>query len=303
MKVLALDIGGTKVASAQVDTDSFLVHPLLSLPTEAHKGGAALFERICSVIEKALTDSDFDAIGIASAGVVGHDGSITAATDLIPGWAGTALGPGIRDRFPLPVAVLNDVHAHALGEVAAGAGKGSKRCLVAGIGTGIGGGLVINGAIDRGSRGVAGHIGHIQHPAAAGFECSCGRKGHIEPIASGTGILALHKSRHPESAVASTRELSEAADAGDTQAIETFVFAGYALGESLACLANVLDPDTIVLAGSVIHAGQFWHDAVAEGFANQAMNSVASTPIVSGSLANAALLGAAIEVTLMKEHA
>lgn len=297
MKVLALDIGGTKVASAEVDTDTLLFEPLSSFPTEPHKGGADLFTRVCNLIEEVLSSRRIDAIGIASAGVVGPDGSITAATDLIPRWAGTPLGPDVRKRFPLPVSVLNDVHAHALGEVKAGAGMGSARCLVAGIGTGIGGGLVVDGIIDRGSRGIAGHIGHIQHPSAQGYACSCGREGHIESIASGTGILHFHKRNNPHCTVASTRELSEAAQSGDTDALATFTASGFALGESLACLANVLDPDRIVLAGSVTQAGQFWLDAITRGFAHQAMNAVANTPIVVGSLSNAALLGAAIEVT------
>lgn len=294
MKVLSLDIGGTKIASAIVDSESLLVRGVESTPTAASEGGDAVLARICAIVERRIADKKPNAIGIASAGIVGLDGSIISATDLMPGWKGQPLGPTIRERFSLPTGVLNDVHAHALGEALAGSGVGASRCLVAGIGTGIGGALVIDGVVDRGFQGIAGHIGHIQHPAATGYLCSCGRDGHIEPIASGTGILEYYRRNVPGGTCTSTKDIALAAAAGDADALRVLHATGVALGESLACLSNVLDPDRIVLAGSVVNAGQTWIDAVHEGFTNQAMDLVAPTPIVTGALPNAALLGAAL---------
>ncbi|MBS5340303.1 MAG: ROK family protein, partial [Actinomyces sp. oral taxon 181] len=174
--LLALDIGGTKVGWGIVEVgQNSTVVERGSIPTEASRGGADVAERICS-LASSLKEAHPEASGvaIASAGVVDPvEGKIVSATDIMPGWGGTPLGKLVAQRTGLPVRVLNDVHAHGLGEATLGAGRPYSSVLSIAVGTGIGGALVEDGHVTFGSRGIAGHVGHIHHHFAPDMVCSC----------------------------------------------------------------------------------------------------------------------------------
>ena len=220
----------------------------------------------------------------------------------MPGWSGVQLGPRLREYLGLPVAVVGDVQAHALGEAHWGVGKGKFSVLCLGIGTGIGGAYVENGRVMQGFHGAAGHMGHIECSAAAGIPCACGRSGHLESVASGTSIGRMYDERFGRvdpSRPSVGRDVNDLCRAGDAKATEVIHDAGFALGASLGSLANILDPEVIVLSGGVIHQGpdwrsQTWKDSVHEGYASQALDPLQDTPILIGSLeGDAPLIGAA----------
>ena len=307
--VVSVDIGGTKIAYALLTYTAPSEYPTLSckgeVPTNAQAGGNAVRETIGKVVQDVMATADvtIDGVGIGSAGVVDSvTGDIVSANDIMPGWGGQKLGAYIHEVTGLPVTVMGDVHAHALGEARWGAGKGQSSCLVAGIGTGLGGAFVDQGVVAAGAHGVAGHIGHIMHPEAVGITCACGRDGHLESIASGSGIIAGYKKLCPERCGEGVdgRVISERAHAGEYEACEVIERAGRSLGESLGSLANTLDPAVIILSGSVVKAGPLWEKALHAGYESQALDPVLDCPIVEGSLGSEAPLVGAAENLLDK---
>ncbi len=307
--VAVLDIGGTKIAAALAvppgaGEAGFELAQRTSCPTPASAGPAAILDAAAELIRPLLGDSGAALLGVASAGIVEPgDGVVTHATDALPGWAGTEVGKGLSRRLGLRVAVLNDVHAHALGEASVGAGRDVASMLLVAVGTGIGGGLVLNGSLYAGARSAAGHVGHLGVPEADDLVCSCGRFGHLEALSSGPSTLALH--RRLGGTATSTQQIDARAHAtsrDDTDdprqsdlSRQTLATSGFALGRVLGGLANVLDPDAIVLAGGMSRCGPIWQHAVTSGFAHDAMDIVASTPIrIAPDAGETALLGAAV---------
>lgn len=297
-EILTIDIGGTKVGWAFADADRLSVGESRSMKTLAHAGGADVVRRIRDMVMDACADRSLLGIGIASAGVVDPaTGTIVSATNTMPQWAGTRIGEILAEATGLPVHVINDVHAHGLGEAIVGAGKGATSVVSMALGTGIGGALIRKGEIDFGDHFLAGHYGHIHHHLAVGMPCSCGRTGHIEAIASGHGITNWYNSRRGPSdpEVANGKELQDLAERGNQLARDVFNQSAYATGESLATLANCVDPSVIVLSGSMTRSGDEWWQNVHEGFLARAMDPVATVPIKLGELGSAApLYGAAI---------
>lgn len=308
-QLLALDIGGTKVAWALVGLDAqasastelapgFAVLDRGQIATCAFEGGAAVARRIGEEVSRVAQQyPDLEGIAVASAGVVDPDsGVIVSATNTMPSWGGTALAELLRQASGRKkVEVLNDVHAHGLGEARLGAGRGHRTVVSLAVGTGIGGALIAEGVPALGAHLLAGHFGHIHHHFGEGMACSCGREGHIEAFCSGSGITAWYESRRSPSdpAVANGRELQDLAEAGHELAASCFTQSGWAIGECLGSLANCVDPSIIILSGSMTRSGQSWWDSVRKGYAASAMNAVASTQLVPGELGSAApLVGA-----------
>lgn len=298
--LLALDIGGTKVAWAVVNAQDLAVEERGEIATLAHEGGAAVARRIGTETARVLdTCPDIEGIAVASAGVVDSEtGRIVSATNTMPGWGGTELARILREASGVSaVEILNDVHAHGLGEARLGAGRGKETVLVLAVGTGIGGALIVGGEPALGDHFLAGHFGHIHHHLGSGMPCSCGREGHIEAFCSGSGITAWYESRRGPGDPAATngRELQALADSGHGLANACFTESGWAIGECLGSLANCLDPSLIVLSGSMTRSGPLWWEAVKKGYVEQAMNGVADIGIVPGRLGgDAPLLGAVL---------
>lgn len=296
--LLALDIGGTKVGWGIVEArDTPEVTERGSIPTEAMRGGADVAERVCALARSLVTSHpEASGIAVASAGVVDPaTGTIVSATGTMPGWGGTALGAQLKAATGLNARVLNDVHAHGLGEATLGAGRPYRSVLSIAVGTGIGGAFVEDGRVAFGARGIAGHVGHIHHHYAPDMACSCGRFGHIESFCSGSGISAwydsLRTSADPEAD--GGRALQDLAESGNALAAACFARSAYALGEATASLVNCTDPAAVILSGSMTRSGDMWWDGLREGFAASAMTPVADTPLLVGSLGgDAPLLGA-----------
>jgi len=306
-RVVAIDIGGTKIASALVtiaDGERPVVEHYAKIPTEAKEGGRrVLANAIASarrVIALAGGTDGLSGIGVSSGGVIDPaTGDVTYANDMMPGWGGTHLGAELTAATGLLARVLNDVHAHALGEARWGGGRGKTSCLVCAVGTGIGGAFVERGHIMLGSHNEAGHIGHVSCSDAAGIPCSCGAVGHLEPIAAGPGIIGRYAelggdAALPDGTPVDGAIIDQRAAAGDERAIAAEARSGHALGEVLGSMVNMFDPDCVILSGSVAQCGPAWHDAMECGWNEAVMPPVSSTPIVSGELGDdAPLIGAA----------
>lgn len=302
--IVAVDIGGTKIACGIVTLGEGAprVEAVEKMPTEAAQGGAHVLARVIAAVRGAIERAAEPpvGVGISSAGVVDpRTGDITYANELMPGWGGTHLAAEVSAAVGLPCRVLNDVHAHALGEARWGGGRDAASCLVVAVGTGIGGAFVERGHIMLGAHDEAGHIGHVCCPAAVGVPCSCGATAHLEPIGAGPGIIREYIRRggdetYGDGIPMDGAEIDRRAGAGDEAAKGAEERAGRALGEVMGSMCNMLDPTCIILSGSVAQCGPDWSDAVAAGFAEQAMPPVTTTPIIGGELGgDAPLVGAA----------
>ncbi|MFF4195075.1 ROK family protein [Nonomuraea sp. NPDC001831] len=206
--VLGIDIGGTKTAAALIPASATRseteIHLPARVPTPADGGAASVLAAALELAEDRLTQAraagmDVIACGVGSAGTIDDNGVVTHATDALPGWRGTDLATSFTQRLGLPVTVLNDVHAWALGEARHGAARGSRLALVLTIGTGVGGALVRDGELLRGRNGMAGSLGHtpavLPPNADADRPCPCGATGHLEAYASGPAILSAYHAR------------------------------------------------------------------------------------------------------------
>ena len=272
-----------------------------TVPTDAVRGGSAVLESITDLARHLIGEAGnlpLLGVGVGTAGCVDPStGAIASANDLMPGWTDQPVAAHLKEELGLPVAVMGDVQAHALGEARWGAARNVKSCLLVAAGTGLGGAYVTNGTVLRGFRGVAGHLGHSLHPAAAGLPCSCGSTGHVETITSGTGIAALYQERTvtdqlDPSLLGGT--IAARAEAGEEKARAVIEFSGYALGEAIGSWCNILDPQIVIISGSVTKAGALWCTALKEGFTSQALPPLVDTPIIAAQLGDKApLVGAA----------
>ena len=313
---LAFDIGGTKVASGFVTLPANAnagadgrpeVTARCEIPTEAARGGEDLKNRIVAFAVRQLERAEAEGVaiagvGIAAAGVPDSEtGEIVSATDILPGWRGQRIYDAFAAVTGLPVHMIGDVGAHGLGEATYGAGRGRGVVLSIGVGTGIGGAIVVDGTLFSGAHGVAGHAGHVPSGLGRGFLCSCGtREGHIEPVASGTGLKDLYNARcdaEEGEPVADGSQVAARAAAGEPLAVGVIEDSARALGECIGGMGNLIDPDVIVVSGSVVKAGPLWWDALRAGFEDSALQLVRSAPLVEGELGGAApLIGAAVAV-------
>lgn len=296
--VIAVDVGGTKIRAGVV-LDSEVTH-VVSVPTPAEAGAAAVLDALAETVNHVRRsapggDGAPRLLGLGSAGVIDPvGGRVLSATDALPGWAGTELCAELSERTGLPCRAVNDVHAHCLGEVTAGAAAGARDAILVAAGTGIGAGIISNGRLVTGRSSAAGHLGHLPAPAAEGLHCPCGATGHLEAIASGPAVLEEYRRQGGRAASSSTAELADEARSGDSTARAAFETAARALGSALGGVANLLSPEVIVLGGGLSGAGDLWWPHVRESFERELIPALRGLPLVEAALsADAALIGAA----------
>ena len=200
--VAALDIGGTKIAGALLRYAKAGQAPEVvyerQIPTDAKRGGGPVLVTVCDMANSLLAEArarreDVLGIGVSTAGRVdAKTGGIAYANEIMPGWTGQPVRDRLEESCEVPVSVLNDVQAHGLGEARWGAARGAQTCMMIAAGTGIGGAVIAHGKLVRGNHGFAGEIGHIACSQAVGIPCVCGGSGHLELVASGSGIEARY---------------------------------------------------------------------------------------------------------------
>lgn len=250
--LVGLDIGGTKTAAALVGGDGRVLGRRLA-PTPAGSGPAAVLDTAARLVRELLDAGGAGPVGVGTAGTVDPTtGTIRYATDSLPGWAGTPVADELAARLARPVRVTNDVNAAALGESWVGAGRDRRDLVLVAVGTGLGGAMLQHGRISTGARGGAGEVGHLPAPGAERLRCGCGRYGHLEGIASGTGLSGAYALETGERITG--RAVAERAAAGEPVAREVVDRAATALGRALAGLVALLDPQAVVLAGGAADA-------------------------------------------------
>ena len=265
---IGVDIGGTKILAGTVTDDGEIVSTARR-PTPRHDAEDVL-DVVGDVVRELAEGAgeDLAGVGVGVAGLVDADRSrVYFAPNLR--WSQVPVRALLEASTGLPVVVENDGNIAAWGEYRFGAGRGTGDLVLVTVGTGIGGGIVINDALFRGAHGVAGEIGHI-NAVPDGRPCGCGRNGCLEQYASGNALVrearALAAERRSEAGVLlalgdGTPEgvqgihITEAARAGDPIAMEAFTIVGNWLGRGLADLAATLDPEVFVIGGGVSDAG------------------------------------------------
>lgn len=294
---IGVDVGGTKVAAMVVDGDGVILDRR-HVDTPASDAEQAA-RTVVGVARELLADHPESAtVGVGAAGLVDRDGVMRFAPNIA--WSEFPLRERIERGVGLPTLVDNDANVAAWGEFRFGAGKGSVDMLLVTVGTGIGGGIVTGGRLFRGAHGLAAEIGHvIVEPN--GPRCGCGNLGCWEQVASGRAIgrMGVQAGReHPESllvrlaggdAEAITGPLvTEAAQRGDPIATHVLAEVGRRLGEGIAGLVNVLDPDVVVVGGGVVEAGDLLLEPARRAFAGavEAAEHRPAVPIVAASLGN-----------------
>lgn len=299
LPALGIDIGGSKIAVGLVAADGRVIRRTQA-DTPAREGREAILGTAGRLAVELCEDQPISGVGIGSAGVIAG-GKVVAATSLLADWTGTDLVRYFTELFDQPdrrpkVAALNDVHAHGTAEAWTGAGAGRDCVLLAAVGTGLGGVLVVGQRPLTGAHGVAGHLGHIASPAATGLTCSCGALGHLEAVSSGYGIVQLYRALGGDPVVRDAREVT-ARLGGDRYADRAVRQSAAALGSAIGDLINIIDPDVVIISGSVTGAGTGWWDALRDAAASAALPLTAGTQIVPAALgADAGIIGAARHV-------
>ena len=257
---LAIDIGGTKLAAAVIDTNGTMLssqREATPLTTDAE----VLFEALASLCRGVLASgqTDVQAIGVGSGGPMQYPAGIVSPIN-IPAWRDFPLLQRLVDAFGRPCVVDNDAKALALGERWRGAGHGSSNMLGMVVSTGVGGGVILDGRLLDGFAGNAGHIGHII-VWPNGPVCGCGAHGCVEGVASGTGLArrlneAIAEGKSTSLAAGSSAlDIANAARQGDALADWLFRTAGDAVGRGIASAAALLDLELVVIGGSIaLHA-------------------------------------------------
>ena len=298
---IGVDLGGTNIKAGAV-SEHGKISKAIQIASEADQGPSHVIQRIVQAVEEIAETKTIGGVGIGVPGQIDVRAGLCHFAPNLQGWKEVSITPAIQDKLGCPVILDNDANVAAVGEFAYGAGKGSRHMLMVTLGTGVGGGLILNGEIFRGARDLAGEFGHITVDMN-GFTCSCGRKGCIEEYASIRGIVRMVREKLDAGAESSLRqvenltprEIYHDAVNGDSLAIEAFRCAGDYLGIALADVANLLNLERIVVGGGIANAGNFILDAAKARIQNEALPVVAhSIEIVRAELGNSAgLVGAA----------
>jgi glucokinase len=297
MLTLSLDIGGTKIAAGLVDPVGTLVHSL-TRPTPTN----SVAEQVWAVVEGLIAQTmdvaggAVDAVGIASAGPI-DVGSGTVSPINIAAWRGFPLRDRVAAAVPgVPVRLGGDGLCMALGEHWRGAGRGTRFLLGIVVSTGVGGGLVLDGAPYHGRTGNAGHVGHVV-VELHGAPCVCGGRGCVETVASGPSMTRWAQANGW--AGADARELAQAAAAGDLVAVRAFGRGATALAAMIASVAAVCDLDVAVVGGGVAKSGRVLFDPLRTALrAYAGLDFIRGLRVVPAELGgNAGLVGAAALVS------
>lgn len=290
-----VDLGGTTVKLAFLDTAGTMLHKW-EIPTVTENGGRRILPDIAAAVngyieQNHLSRKDLVGLGIGVPGPVRPDGTVNGCVNL--GWEQVNVEKQLSELTGLPVKAGNDATVAALGECWKGGGAGCKNMIFATLGTGVGGGIVVDGKVIHGTHGAGGEIGHITVNREETESCGCGRTGCIEQYGSATGIVRLaKKALQNGSSVLSGKEELTCKDVFDAAAAEDALAQGvleqvYAyLGEFFANLSCVTDPEVIVLGGGVSKAGQVLLEGVKKAYQARCFHAVREVRFALATLGN-----------------
>lgn len=284
--IAGVDLGGTAIKAALFDTTGNMLGKI-QVPTPVQEGIDAITSTIHHTVLRLIVESKLEnvkllGIGVGVPGFVDEKaGVILEAVNLH--CKNVPLRDNLQKLANVPVSIGNDANNAALGEMWQGAGKGAKDLVAITLGTGVGGGVIVNGQVIQGVTGAGGEIGHITVVPSGGPQCNCGKTGCLENYASATGVIregtqvAIDQSspflaeRLSSQGKVTARDVFEAALAGDEAALFIVDQAAHYLGLGLSHLANILNPSKIVIGGGVSAAGDFLFDRVRASFKHFAL--------------------------------
>lgn len=302
--IFGVDIGGTTVKLGFFDVEGNLLEKWEIL-TRKEEDGSKILPDVAESIkskmaEKQLTSTDILGIGVGAPGPIDSDGVVHRAVNL--GWGTFSIKETLEDLLHIPVMAGNDANVAALGEMWKGGGQGSSDLIVVTLGTGVGGGIIIGGKVLTGADGAGGEIGHIHVQEGEEECCGCGNKGCLEQYASATGIKRLAVKKMEESdkdsilrkGEVSAKTVFNGVKAKDELAMEVAAEFGKYLGNGLAVIASVINPETIVIGGGVSKAGEVLFDYIKPSYEKNVFHANRNVKFALATLGNdAGIYGAA----------
>ncbi len=275
---IGIDVGGTNTKIAVANSEGKILREL-EIPTEPSLGPARFVRRVVSVIHlwESELDLEHSPVGLGLAGDVDSKKGTMRAAPSLPGWSGFNFRRALSSALKRPVVIDNDANMAAWGGYVVELGRRPSTVVAVTLGTGVGGGLIINGKLYRGATGSAGEIGHSR-VELRGLACRCGARGCLEAYAGAYGLsrmakaLLAGKPRKPSKlrrlspAELTPRVLAEAAEAGDAVAREVWRRAAAALAAGLAGIVLILNPEMVLILGGVSRAGKLLLDPLSEAF-------------------------------------
>lgn len=298
-----VDIGGTTVKLGFFDKEGNILDKW-EIPTILDNEGAAILPDIVKSIrgkmeEKGISEEDLVGIGVGVPGTVDKKGNLGGCANIA--WRSFNIPEAVQAYINVPVKAGNDANVAAFGEMWKGAGKGHENVVAVTLGTGVGGGIIVEGEILAGSIGGGGEIGHIHVEDNETESCGCGKKGCLEEYASATGIARLARRRLDKDdkpsvlrgGHISAKTVFDAVKEGDAVAIEVAEEFGRYLGKGLGIIAGVVNPELFVIGGGVSKAGDILLTFVEPWFKKYVYRECANARIVLAQLGNdAGIIGA-----------
>ena len=292
-----VDLGGTTVKMGLFETDGKLLDKW-EIKTNTTNNGESILGDIAKAIddkltEKSISKDDVQGVGIDVPGPVTGKGIVNKCVNL--GWGVKDVVKELGDLTGLTVKVGNDANIAALGEMWQGAGKGCDNVVMVTLGTGVGGGIIVDGQVVAGAHGAGGEIGHIKVSDNETEKCGCGKCGCLEQYASATGIVRVAKKRlaasDEKTSLRNFQELTakdifDEAKANDAVAVSVVEEVMKMLGEAIANISAVVDPEVVVIGGGVSKAGSIITDTVAKYFRAAAFHACRETRFVIAELGN-----------------
>lgn len=295
--VIGVDLGGTNLRTALLTTDGEILERHKEA-TQVSEGYQSVIERLVRSIERQRQTAvgrglNVSAVGVGAPGVIHAINGVVVKSPNFPDWNNLPLKKYLEEALGLPVCIENDANAAALGEQWRGAGRGIGSMILLTLGTGVGGGIILDGRIWEGADGMAGEIGHMTI-VPEGRECGCGNRGCLEMYASARGIALSYRERRPGAKITSDQVFREAAQ-GDGTAREVMSEMGRYLGIGIASLINIFNPEMIVIGGGVKDAWPLFIEATHEEVRKRAFAYPAErTKLVPSALGDdAGMMGAA----------
>lgn len=305
-----VDLGGTTVKIGLFDPEGTVLEKW-EIPTRKDDNGKHILPDIAAAIlgkmeEKNISREAVIGVGIGVPGPVDEEGVVYKAVNL--GWGVMNISDILGGLLQLPVKAGNDANVAALGEMWCGGGKGCKNMVLVTLGTGVGGGIIVNGKMLTGATGAGGEIGHIHMQDGEPEACGCGNHGCLEQYASATGIVRLASRKlaaTSEDSVLRKEEITaktvfDAVKAGDKVACEIAEEFGEYLGKGLAAIAGVVNPEAFVIGGGVSKAGEILLEYVAKNYVKYVFHGSRDAAFKLATLGNDAGIYGAAKLVLNK---
>lgn len=304
-----VDVGGTTIKMGFFETSGKLIDKW-EIKTDTSNGGENILSDIAKAIDNKLAQegiskNDVQGVGVGVPGPVNSKGIVLKCVNL--GWGVFNVEEELASLTGLKVKAGNDANVAALGEMWQGAGKGSEDMVMVTLGTGVGGGIIVDGKVIAGANGAGGEIGHITVNNDEIEACNCGQYGCLEQYTSATGIVRMAKRKlaktDEETSLRAVEELSakiifDEAKKGDKIAGELVEELGKILGSTLSNIAAVTNPEVIVIGGGVSKAGQILIDTIHKHFIESVFHACKDTRFVLAGLGNDAGMYGCVKMLL-----